>query len=61
MYIKLIQPKMLRRPMDSSIKSRMSPPLGLMTIAAMLRDRHKIVIENENIRPINFITLFGKS
>ena len=56
MYIKLIQPKMLRRPMDSSIKSRMSPPLGLMTIAAMLRDRHKIVIENENIRPIHFDT-----
>ncbi len=53
MYIKLIQPKMLRRPMDTDIKLRMSPPLGLYTIAAMLRE-HTVVIENENIRAITY-------
>ncbi|MBO6232117.1 MAG: B12-binding domain-containing radical SAM protein [Ruminiclostridium sp.] len=54
MYIKLIQPKMRRRPMDTDIKLHMSPPLGLLTIANMLRDEHRIVIENENIERINF-------
>ena len=54
MYIKLIQPKMRRRPMDTDIKLHMSPPLGLLTIAAMLRNDHKVVIENENIGRIHF-------
>ena len=52
LYIKLIQPKMLRRPMDSNLKIRMSPPLGLLTIASMLKDKHKIVIQNENVESI---------
>ena len=54
MYIKLIQPKMRRRPMDTDIKLHMSPPLGLLTIAAMLRNDHRVVIENENIERIRF-------
>ncbi|MBR6400277.1 MAG: B12-binding domain-containing radical SAM protein [Firmicutes bacterium] len=54
MYIKLIQPRMKKRPMDTDIKPRMSPPLGLLTIAAMLRDRHKVVIQNENIAPLTY-------
>ena len=54
MYIKLIQPKIKKRPMDSDIKSRMSPPLGLYTIANILRNEHKISVENENIQPIDF-------
>lgn len=54
MYIKLIQPKMKKRPVDTDLKTHMSPPLGLYTIANMLRNNHKISVENENIRAINF-------
>ena len=53
MRIKLIQPKMHRRPMDTDLKMRMSPPLGLLTIANMLRDSHSVTIENENVRELN--------
>lgn len=49
MYIKLIQPKMKMRPMDTDLKCRMSPPLGLYTIAKMLSGEHKVVVENENL------------
>ena len=52
-YVKLIQPKMRRRPVDSDIKLHMSPPLGLLTIANILRNEHQVVIENENIRELN--------
>lgn len=52
LYIKLIQPKMKKRPMDTKLKIRMSPPLGLLTIASMLKNTHKIVIQNENIESI---------
>ena len=54
MYIKLIQPKMKKRPMDTDIKTHMAPPLGLLTIAGMLRDDHTVVLENENIEPIHY-------
>lgn len=54
MYIKLIQPKMHKRPMDTDMKIRMSPPLGLYTIANMFRENHRISVENENIRDITF-------
>nr|MBP3282213.1 hypothetical protein [Treponema sp.] len=54
MYVKLIQPKMLRRPMDTDLKARMAPPLGLLTIVNILKDNHKVVLENENIEKINF-------
>ena len=33
MIIKLIQPKMQMRPMDTGLKTRMAPSLGLLTIA----------------------------
>ena len=33
MKIKLIQPAMLPRPMDTKLKTRMSPSLALLTIA----------------------------
>lgn len=52
MYVKLIQPKMEKRPMDTYIKTRMAPPLGLLTIANLLRESHRISIENENIQKI---------
>ena len=54
MYIKLIQPKMKKRPMDTDIKTHMSPPLGLLTIVNMLRGEHTVVLENENIVEINY-------
>lgn len=54
MYIKLVQPKMLRRPMDTDLKLHMAPPLGLLTVAAILRDQHRVVLENENIEPIHY-------
>ena len=51
--IKLIQPLMHMRPMDTHLKNRMSPPLGLYTIAAMFRDRYEVVVENENVRAVD--------
>lgn len=54
MYIKLIQPKMKKRPMDTDIKTHMAPPLGLLTIVNILRDRHTVVLENENIECIRY-------
>ncbi len=52
MFIKLIQPKMKKRPMDTDIKIHMAPPLGLLTIVNILRDNHTVVLENENIQDI---------
>lgn len=40
---------MIRRPMDTDLKIRMSPPLGLLTVAALLRNENEIQIVNENI------------
>lgn len=54
MYIKLVQPRMIKRPMDTDLKLHMAPPLGLLTVAALLRDQHRIVLENENIEPVNY-------
>ena len=54
LYIKLIQPRMLRRPMDTGIKLHMAPPLGLLTIVNIVRGEHDVVLENENIQKINY-------
>ena len=54
MIIKLIQPKMIMRPMDTQLKTRMSPSLGLLTIANIFHNEHTVIIENENIEDINF-------
>ena len=54
MYIKLIQPKMKKRPMDTDIKTHMAPPLGLLTIVNMFRSEHTVVLENENIGQIHY-------
>lgn len=45
---------MKMRPMDTDLKCRMSPPLGLYTIASLLKNKHRIVVENENMQAINF-------
>lgn len=52
MYIKLIQPKMRKRPMDTDIKIHMAPPLGLLTIVNLLRKEHRVALENENVQEI---------
>lgn len=54
MKIKLIQPAMLPRPMDTKLKARMSPSLALLTIANLTPKEHEIIIENENVEKINF-------
>ncbi len=54
MYIKLIQPAMRKRPMDTDIKTHMAPPLGLLTIVNLLRNDHHIRLENENLHPIRY-------
>ena len=54
MYIKLIQPKMIKRPMDTDIKLHMAPPLGLLTIVNLLRNEHTVSLENENIQSIDY-------
>lgn len=54
MIIKLIQPKMRKRPMDTDLKTRMAPSLALLTIAGMLHKEHTVIIENENIEKIDF-------
>ncbi|MCT8978477.1 B12-binding domain-containing radical SAM protein [Clostridium sp. CX1] len=54
MRIKLIQPKMLPRPMDTKLKTRMSPSLALLTIANLTPKEHEVIIENENVEKIDF-------
>jgi radical SAM superfamily enzyme YgiQ (UPF0313 family) len=54
MKIKLIQPAMLPRPMDTQLKTRMAPSLALLTLANLTPETHEIIIENENVEPINF-------
>lgn len=53
-YVKLIQPAMSRRPMDTNLKTHMSPPLGLLTVMNLIRDEHRVRLENENIRPVEY-------
>lgn len=54
MYIKLVQPGMIKRPMDTELKLHMAPPLGLLTVANILRGEHRVVLENENIEPVHY-------
>lgn len=54
MKIKLIQPAMLPRPMDTKLKTRMSPSLALLTIANLTPKENEVIIENENVEKIDF-------
>ena len=50
MRVKLIQPAMGRRPMDTSLKARMAPCLGLLVIARIVEDAgHDVKIVNGNV------------
>lgn len=52
MRIKLISPRMSKRPMDSDWKTRMSPPLALLTLAALTSPEHDVTIADENIERV---------
>ena len=53
MTVKLIQPRMNKRPMDTDLKLHMAPPLGLLTVASVIRPEHRVSVENENIGPVD--------
>jgi radical SAM superfamily enzyme YgiQ (UPF0313 family) len=54
MKILLIQPKMKKRPMDTDLKTQMSPSLGLFTLLNLTPLEHEVQIINENIEKISF-------
>lgn len=54
MKIKLIAPKSSKRPMDTELKTRMSPPLGLLILAALSPEDVEISISDENIEKMDF-------
>lgn len=49
MKVTLIQPLMNMRPMDTELKTQMSPSLGLLTVAQTVRKGNVITIINENV------------
>ncbi|MCU0848490.1 MAG: B12-binding domain-containing radical SAM protein [Spirochaetes bacterium] len=59
MRIKLIQPRLNLRPVDSELKRLMAPPLGLLTLSVATPDGNPVEIEDENVRPIDFGDLPG--
>ena len=54
MKILLIQPKMNKRPMDTDLKTQMSPPLGLFTLVNLTPAEHDVLVVNENAEKIPF-------
>ena len=54
MKILLIQPKMNKRPMDTDLKTRMSPSLALLSLANLTPDGHETIIVNENADKIDY-------
>ncbi|MCL1896275.1 MAG: B12-binding domain-containing radical SAM protein [Clostridiales bacterium] len=54
MKILLIQPKMNKRPMDTDLKTRLSPSLALLTLISLTPDAHEVSVVNENVERIDF-------
>ncbi len=52
--IMLIQPKMNKRPMDTDLKTRMSPSLALLTLMRLTPNGHEVIMVNENVEKINY-------
>ena len=52
MRIKLIQPRMTMRPMDTTMKPRLAPSLGLLTLATLTPPEHDVEIADENVRKL---------
>lgn len=55
MKIKLIQPRMSLRPMDSEFKRLMSPSMSLLALAALTPLEHDLSIEDENAQKLNLL------
>jgi hypothetical protein len=55
MHLHLLSPRMTRRSMDSDWKLRMSPPLALLTLAALTPPEHRVTL-NDTL----FYRKFGK-
>ncbi len=53
MTILLIQPKMVKRPMDTDLKTRMSPSLALLTLMGLTPEEHRVTMVNENVEPLS--------
>ena len=51
--IKLISPKMSKRPMDSHFKVQMSPPLCLLVLAGLTPQQYEVYVEDENVEKLN--------
>ena len=54
MKILFIQPKMNKRPMDTDLKTRMSPSLALLTLLSLTPDEHETRIINENVEKVDY-------
>ncbi len=54
MKILFIQPKMSKRPMDTYLKTRMSPSLAIYTLIALTPGKHEVIVINENIEKIDY-------
>jgi radical SAM superfamily enzyme YgiQ (UPF0313 family) len=52
MNILLISPETTKRPMDTDWKTRMSPPLSLLTLSAVTPKQHQIRLIDENIEKL---------
>jgi len=59
MLIKLIQPKLTLREMDSEFKRAMAPSMALITLASLTPEEHQVIIEDENIEKLHFNNLPG--
>lgn len=53
MKVKLIQPRMSLRPMDSEFKRLLSPSLSLLVLGSLTPEEHSIIIEDENVNPLH--------
>ncbi|MEW5820425.1 MAG: radical SAM protein [Cyanobacteriota bacterium] len=54
MKIKLIQPEMSLRPVDTEFKRLMAPSLALLVLAALTPEKYSVYIEDENVKSIDF-------
>jgi len=52
--ILLVQPRMNKRPMDTDLKTRMSPSLALLTLRKLTPEGHQVTMLNENLEELDF-------
>ena len=45
---------MSMRPMDTLLKTRMSPSLAIYTLVALTPEKHEVIVVNENIEKIDY-------